>query len=153
MFTKEVCADLVVKDADHSSFSVFTGEFNIHFTFSSFWVMSYTCRCYLILLKIDWYPLFYVEVLKVFCYVLMSFFLAQFATLSIQIVGFWAIFREKAVQYLFGNLKILAIRFYELFQKLLCRCSIFILKLRIYFEATLKEPIIALLKILRQGMI
>ena len=83
----------------------------------------------------------------------MSFFLAKLTALSIQIVGFRAIFFQKTIQDLFGNLKILTIRFYELLQKLLCRGSIFVFKLWIDFEAALEEPIVAFLQVLWQSVI
>ena len=148
-----MCTDLVIKDTHHSAFPVFTRYFDIHFTFTSLGVMGDRSRSYLIFLKIDSDPFRNTKIFKVITYSLMSLILIELAAFAFEVVRLSAISIQEAIKNLFGDLKVLTIRFRKLLQKPCCRLGIFIFKLRINFAVTFEESVITFLQILWERMV
>ena len=75
----------MIEDTNHSSKSILTREFDVHFTFAGFWIMCNTSWCDLVFLKVDRNPFFDTEVGQIIFDILMCFFLVKFPAFSIQI--------------------------------------------------------------------
>ena len=95
MFSQEMRANFMIKHSFHATFAILTRQFYIHFTFTSFWIVSYTSRSNLIFLKVDKNPFFNSKSLNIILNLLMSFFLIKFPAFSFVISRLTAILFQK----------------------------------------------------------
>lgn len=75
----------------------------------------------------------------------MRLLLIQLPALGIQIVRLRSVLLQEAVEYFLGDFEVLAVGLSELFEELLRGQGVFVFKLRINFEPTFEEAVVAFL--------
>ena len=150
MLPQKMGANFMVKHAKHSTTSVLTWKFNVHFAFACLYIVRNAGWSNLVPLEIDSDPFFDSKLTQVFRDGIAYFLLIKYFAFGIEISTLRSIFRQEAVQHLNSNIEISAIRFFKLFNELPRTFCIVIFKYRIDLVITLEELLLALLKVLGQ---